>query len=133
MLAGLEPRTVRVLAATDDGPVALLEFALGDDELRATALRLLRAGLIRPACFDPRGAELIRATLTGGLSTMDFAPVLGAADVVGGLVWATGHHRNGILLAPVTAELVAGILDGGDAPPAFAPGRFARPREGAAA
>ena len=24
-----------------------------------------------------------------------------------GLIWATGHHRNGILLAPLTAELVA--------------------------
>ena len=29
-----------------------------------------------------------------------------------GLVWATGHHRNGILLAPVTAELVAAELAG---------------------
>jgi glycine oxidase len=63
----------------------------------------------------------------------DNAPVVGAAGEVGGLVWATGHHRNGVLLAPVTADLVAAILDGGDAPPAFAPGRFARPREGAAA
>jgi glycine oxidase len=26
---------------------------------------------------------------------------------VRGLVLATGHHRNGILLAPVTGELVA--------------------------
>jgi glycine oxidase len=66
-------------------------------------------------------------------ATPDNAPVVGAAGELGGLVWATGHHRNGILLAPVTAELVAAILEGGDAPPAFAAGRFARPREGAAA
>jgi glycine oxidase len=33
----------------------------------------------------------------------------GAVD---GLVWATGHHRNGILLAPLTAELVAEALVG---------------------
>ncbi len=25
-------------------------------------------------------------------------------------MWATGHHRNGILLAPLTAELVVGVL-----------------------
>ncbi len=25
-------------------------------------------------------------------------------------MWATGHYRNGILLAPLTAELVAGVL-----------------------
>jgi glycine oxidase len=31
---------------------------------------------------------------------------------VEGLVWATGHHRNGILLAPLTAELVAEALVG---------------------
>ena len=50
-----------------------------------------------------------------------------------GLVWATGHHRNGILLAPVTAEIVAGALDGEAAPAAFAPGRFAPARERATA
>ena len=26
------------------------------------------------------------------------------------LVWATGHYRNGVLLAPVTAELVVAVL-----------------------
>ena len=33
----------------------------------------------------------------------------GALD---GLHWATGHYRHGILLAPVTAELVAAALAG---------------------
>lgn len=42
-------------------------------------------------------------------STPDNAPVLGPG-AVDGLVWATGHHRNGILLAPLTAELLAGVL-----------------------
>ena len=44
-------------------------------------------------------------------------------------MWATGHHRNGILLTPVTAELVAGAL-GGEPLPDWArpadPRRFAR-------
>jgi glycine oxidase len=65
-------------------------------------------------------------------ATPDNAPVLGRCGEVEGLVWATGHHRNGILLAPVTAELVVGALEGGeDVPDAFGSGRFAR--HGAAA
>jgi glycine oxidase len=32
-----------------------------------------------------------------------------------GLLWATGHHRNGILLAPLTAELVLDALSGAGA------------------
>jgi glycine oxidase len=79
--------------------------------------------------------ELVVEEAAAGLrpTTPDNAPVLGAAEEIEGLVWATGHHRNGILLAPVTADIVAGVLDGAAAPPAFAPGRFARAREGAAA
>jgi glycine oxidase len=46
-------------------------------------------------------------------STPDNVPVIGAGAVeVEGLVWATGHHRNGILLTPLTAELVADVLTG---------------------
>ena len=58
--------------------------------------------------------ELVVEELPPGLrpATPDNAPLLGAAPSVDGLVWATGHHRNGILLAPVTAELVAAALDG---------------------
>jgi glycine oxidase len=44
-------------------------------------------------------------------STPDNAPVIGPG-AVDGLVWATGHHRNGILLTPLTAELVADALTG---------------------
>jgi glycine oxidase len=79
--------------------------------------------------------ELIVDEAAAGVrpATPDNAPVLGAAGEVEGLVWATGHHRNGILLAPVTADIVAGVLDGTAAPPAFAPGRFARSHAGAAA
>ena len=53
-------------------------------------------------------------------------------------MWATGHHRNGILLAPLTAELVTSALTG-DAPrrldSAFAacdPARFTAPASDAA-
>jgi glycine oxidase len=46
--------------------------------------------------------------------TPDNAPLVGRAGVEG-LTWATGHHRNGILLAPLTAELVVATLVGEDA------------------
>jgi len=58
--------------------------------------------------------------------TPDNAPAIGAAGL-DGLHWATGHYRHGVLLAPLTADL---IVDGvaGAPPPAdaalVAPGRF---------
>jgi glycine oxidase len=39
----------------------------------------------------------------------DNVPVIGPG-AVDGLVWATGHYRNGILLAPLTAELIVAAL-----------------------
>lgn len=43
----------------------------------------------------------------------DDAPILGPSAEVEGLVYATGHHRNGILLLPVTTDaIVSQILDG---------------------
>jgi glycine oxidase len=50
--------------------------------------------------------------------TTDNGPVLGPSPVAG-LHWATGHHRHGILLTPLTAEIViAGLL--GESPPEVA-------------
>jgi glycine oxidase len=57
--------------------------------------------------------------------TPDNAPVLGRSPALDGLVWATGLHRNGILLAPVTAELVAAELAGEPRGHPFGPERFA--------
>jgi glycine oxidase len=57
----------------------------------------------------------------------DNAPMIGPAGPEG-LVVATGHYRNGILLTPVTADAVAELLATGRVPEAiapFAPGRFA--------
>ncbi|MBQ0829966.1 glycine oxidase ThiO [Streptomyces tagetis] len=56
----------------------------------------------------------------------DNAPLLGATALPG-LLLATGHHRNGVLLTPVTGDVMAEILTGGE-PPAvarpFTPRRF---------
>jgi glycine oxidase len=73
--------------------------------------------------------ELVIEEMAAGLrpATPDNAPLLGRATELAGLHWATGHHRNGILLAPVSAELVVDDLEGRGAgiPPAFAAARFA--------
>jgi glycine oxidase len=50
----------------------------------------------------------------------DDAPILGAAPLEG-LVYATGHHRNGILLAPVTADAIAQLVFDGTIDPAIRP------------
>jgi glycine oxidase len=62
----------------------------------------------------PGVAELEIEELCTGLrpGTPDNLPVIGRGALEG-LMWATGHHRNGILLAPLTAELIAGLLGGG--------------------
>jgi glycine oxidase len=43
-------------------------------------------------------------------ATDDGRPLIGPADGYPNLILATGHNRNGILLAPATAELVAGLI-----------------------
>jgi len=76
----------------------------------------------------PGLSELVIDELSAGMrpGTPDNAPLIGAGALPG-LQWAAGHYRNGILLAPVTAELiVASVL--GCAPESaapFAPARFA--------
>jgi glycine oxidase len=57
----------------------------------------------------------------------DGLPVLGPCDEIDGLFYATGHYRNGILLAPVTGELIAEAVVAGRISPllaAFNPNRF---------
>ncbi len=50
----------------------------------------------------------------------DDAPILGPGPL-DGLVYATGHHRNGILLAPVTADSIARLVLDGTLDPAIRP------------
>ncbi|MFE7627121.1 glycine oxidase ThiO [Streptomyces sp. NPDC057509] len=56
----------------------------------------------------------------------DNAPLLGRTALPG-LHLATGHHRNGVLLTPVTGDAMASLLADGALPDAvrpFSPGRF---------
>jgi glycine oxidase len=90
--------------------------ALGVHELLRDAAELV------PGVLELEIEELIAGLRPG---TPDNAPVLGPAPAADGLVWATGHFRGGVLLAPVTAELVAAMLAGEHPEHAFGPERFA--------
>jgi glycine oxidase len=86
--------------------------------------------LLRDAAeLVPGVSEFVIDEFAAGLrpGTPDNLPAIGPGSVEG-LHWATGHRRGGILLAPVTAELIAGALAGDglpdDAAP-FSPARFA--------
>jgi len=84
---------------------------------------LLRDG----AELVPGVLELEVEELIAGLrpATPDNVPVIGRSPVAPGLVWATGHYRNGVLLTPVTADLVAATLCGEEAvDAAYGPQRF---------
>jgi glycine oxidase len=62
----------------------------------------------------------------------DDAPILGSSPVAG-LVYATGHYRNGILLTPVTADAVARLILDGEVDPVIAPFGIERFRHALAA
>jgi len=51
----------------------------------------------------------------------DGLPVLGACGEIDGVFYATGHYRNGILLAPLTAELITEAIVAGVTSPLLAP------------
>ncbi|HEY1518658.1 MAG TPA: FAD-dependent oxidoreductase, partial [Solirubrobacteraceae bacterium] len=76
----------------------------------------------------PGLGELVLDELSAGLrpGTADNAPAIGSSSVPG-LHYATGHYRHGILLTPITAEIVADALTGAE-PSAlaaqFTPSRF---------
>jgi glycine oxidase len=71
--------------------------------------------------------ELVQARAGLRPGSVDNRPVLGAGEQ-DGLVWATGHHRNGVVLTPITGLAIAALLVG-EQPPVelgpFDPGRFA--------
>jgi glycine oxidase len=62
----------------------------------------------------------------------DDAPILGPT-ALDGLIMATGHHRNGILLAPITARAVADCVLSGETPASIAGFGLDRFDDGAAA
>ncbi len=82
----------------------------GVHELLREAYRLL-----------PEVAEMELVEAMAGLrpGTPDNLPLIGPG-ALDGLVLACGHYRNGILLAPITADAVAGVVAGDPLPEALA-------------
>ncbi|HEX8500524.1 MAG TPA: glycine oxidase ThiO [Pyrinomonadaceae bacterium] len=113
--------------------------------------RLLAGSTTERAGFDcrvtPEGEGLVRAQaqeIAPAVSTLALAeswaglrpraadglPVIGESADVGRLFYATGYYRNGILLAPATGEILAGLVTSGTTPllphalSTFSPARF---------
>ena len=93
----------------------------------------VRAGGVYELLRDAHGVlpgltELELVETSAGLrpGSPDNAPIVGPTPVIG-LIVATGHYRNGILLAPVTADAVSTLLTDGEVAAemrAFSPRRF---------
>jgi glycine oxidase len=99
-----------------------------DDNLTAGGLLALLDGAWRavPTIEDLPVAETWVGFRPG---SRDDAPMLGPG-AIDGLVVATGHHRNGILLTPVTAQAISQFVLTGRLPEGlrrFSPERFAAP------
>ncbi|WP_073762218.1 glycine oxidase ThiO [Streptomyces sp. CB02923] len=130
-------RTVR--AVVRGGPLYLVPRENGELVVGATSEELgwdttVTAGGVYELLRDahelvPGITELPLVETRAGLrpGSPDNAPLLGPTALPGLLV-ATGHHRNGVLLTPVTGDAMAAALAGGPLPEEalpFTPDRFA--------
>ncbi|MFZ5891663.1 MAG: glycine oxidase ThiO [Myxococcota bacterium] len=105
------------LVPRDDGRVLIgstLEFVGYRREVTAVAVRDLLDAAIRlvPSLGE---ATLGRTWSNFRPYTQDSQPVIGEAGIEG-LLLATGHYRNGILLAPITAAIVSALVLGKEPP-----------------
>ncbi len=69
--------------------------------------------------------ELVETLARWRPGTPDNAPLLGPVAMPG-LVLATGHYRNGVLLTPITGDVIAQLLSSGELPELAAPFRAQR-------
>lgn len=107
-------RQIYLVPRPDGVVVGATQYEVGfDDDVTVGGVRDLIAGAER---FVPGLAEYALAESAAGFrpGTEDNLPVLGWLD--DGVLAATGHHRNGFLLAPITAEAVAALVAGRDVP-----------------
>src|SRR5437588_839787 len=117
----LVPRTdgsVLVGATVEDAGFDERTTTAGVRDLLDAACELLPEGW---------GATFLDARVGLRPATPDELPVIGSDPNVRGLVHASGHYRNGVLLAPITARLIADlVIDGKEdaVPAAFRPARF---------
>lgn len=123
----LPPPSHTVRAVVEGRPVYLVpredgELVLGatqyeagfDESVTARGVRELLEGAER---IFPSIDEYELVEIAAGLrsASVDTLPFIGELDP--GVIAATGHHRNGLLMAPVTADAVLALLRG-EKPPA---------------
>jgi glycine oxidase len=136
---GMPPVLQHTIRATVRGadvylvPRADGEVVVGATQEERGPDRTVTAGAVHDLLHDamsvlPVTSELILAETCAGLrpGTPDNGPIVGGYGV-DGLLLATGHYRNGILMSPVTADAIVACLTG-QRPAAewdpFTPGRF---------
>jgi glycine oxidase len=128
-----QPRLQHVLRGTVKGsPIYVVPRADGRIVVGATSEEAgfdvqPRAGAVYELLRDaqsvlPDLSEAVLEEVSTGLrpGSPDNAPIVGSSGV-DGLIFATGHHRNGILLTPVTADGVASLIVDGELPDILAP------------
>lgn len=115
----LVPRGSEVLAG------ATVEEAGFDTSIDPTAIRALQHAAIRvcPALAD---APISRTWAGIRPATPDMLPILGPDPNTPQLLYACGHSKNGILLAPITATSIAALALGLPSPVDLAPFSIAR-------
>ena len=135
----LPPPKYTVRAVVEGRPIYLVprangELVLGatqyeagfDESVTAQGVRELLAGAEQ---VYPSVAEYELAEIAAGLraASVDNLPYVG--ELPDGVLAATGHHRNGLLLAPITADAVLALLAGEQPPEAVVAARPDRSKE----
>jgi len=100
------------------------EYAGFEKAVTAGGLGSVLQAALRLAPFLAEG-RFVRAWAGLRPDTADHLPVLGRSGIKG-LTLATGHFRNGILLAPITARLIADLVVSGAGAPMLDPFRAER-------
>ncbi len=107
------------LVPWDDGTLlvgATVEDAGFDERNTVAGVR----DLIEAACeLVPHAWTASVLSTRAGLrpASGDALPIIGASSVLPKLMYATGHYRNGVLLSPLTAQLVADVILAGKTDP----------------
>ena len=98
---------------------ATMEEAGFEERNTVAAVRMLldAASSLVPALAD---ATFVEARSGLRPATADGLPVIGPSQSSDRVIYATGHFRNGVLLAPLTARLIADYVIDGRADPALA-------------
>lgn len=116
---GLQAALVAELTASDTLLLGSSRQFAGFD--RTVSLAIVQAIARRAVRFLPALAQVGLIRSYAGLRpwSPDHLPLIGPVAAVPGFYLATGHEGAGICLAPITGQLIAGLLTDQDEPAAF--------------